>query len=66
MAECSWGEGIAVKPDGVHELDPHIYEVAEIHTGVIVAIRRCINCGKQSTAWMQDTEENRAWLESLQ
>lgn len=49
--KCSFGAGIAIRPDGVHELDPCVYELAERHTNVTVEIWRCKNCGDISVEW---------------
>lgn len=55
---CSF-EGVAIKPDGVHELDPCVYEDIEMYTNVTVVISRCKKCGRIELSWLRqdDTEE---------
>ena len=57
--KCSFPEGIEIRPDGVHALDPCIYEVVEVHKNVTVEVRRCKNCGHTDIAWyrQEDTED---------
>jgi hypothetical protein len=57
--KCSFGEGITVKPDGINELDPCLYEDAEIHTNVTVVVKRCTKCGNIELVWhrQEDTED---------
>lgn len=57
--KCSFGDGIVIKPDGVNELDPCVYEDAEIHTNVTVVVKRCIKCGKVELVWhrQENTED---------
>ena len=56
---CSFQDGIIIKPDGVHELDPCIYETVEAYQNVSIEIRRCKNCGKIDIVWKRqgNTEE---------
>lgn len=52
MAEkCSYPEGIVIKPDGIHELDPCTYFVAEVHRNVDVHVLRCVKCGYEEIEW---------------
>ena len=39
--KCTFGDGIAVKPDGRNELDPCLYEEIETYENVTVHILRC-------------------------
>ena len=57
--KCSFGDGITIKPDGINELDPCIYEDAEIHTNVTVVVKRCTKCGNIELVWhrQEDTED---------
>ena len=59
MERCTWGDGITVKPDGVHELDPCEYEVVEAYRNVTVEVLRCRRCGHTEITWRRqsDTEE---------
>ena len=57
--KCSFGVGVTVKPDGINELDPCIYELVEVHKNVTVYIRKCPNCGNIDISWgrQEDTED---------
>lgn len=56
--KCSFGEAV-IKPDGIHEIDPCIYEDIEMYANVTVIISRCKKCGHIEVSWMrqEDTEE---------
>ena len=49
--KCQWPEGISVKPDGVHELDPCVYEEVEVVENATVIVQRCIHCGHLEVVW---------------
>ena len=59
MHKCKFPDGITIKPDGVHELDPCVYELEEIHTNVTVYVSRCPRCGAIDISWTrtEDTED---------
>ena len=59
MNKCRFPDGMSIKPDGIHELDPCIYETTEVYRNVTVEIRRCKNCGHIEIVWhrQDDTEE---------
>ena len=52
--KCSWGEGITVKPDGIHELSPHIFKEEEVIHNCTVYVSRCIYCGEISISWRRN------------
>jgi len=56
--KCSYN-GITIKPDGVHELDPCIYQDIEMYKNVTVIVSQCKNCGNISLSWLrqENTEE---------
>ena len=56
---CSHGEGVTVRPDGLHELSPHTYKLTQKLRNVTVEILTCETCGDVSIAWCRqdDTEE---------
>lgn len=58
MAKCTFGDGMTIKPDGVHELDPCLYEDIEIWHNVTVIVSRCKHCGHIELSWIKqdDTE----------
>lgn len=49
--KCSFPDGVTIKPDGVHELDPCIYEEIEKYVNVTVNVLRCKKCGHIDIAW---------------
>lgn len=49
--KCEFPEGVTIKPDGVNELDPCVYEVVEAYTNVDIQILRCKNCGHIEFEW---------------
>lgn len=56
---CRFPEGMTVKPDGIHPLDPCIYDDKEIHTNVTVYVSQCRECGHVDIKWerQEDTED---------
>lgn len=60
-SKCSFGEGIIIKPDGVNELDPCVYEDIEMYANVTVIISRCKKCGKIEVSWLR--QENTEQIE---
>lgn len=59
MKKCEFPDGITVKPDGVNELDPCVYEDVEMYTNVTIIVSRCKKCGHTEISWMrqEDTEQ---------
>ena len=51
MCKCKLPEGVVIKPDGIHELDPCVYETQEVYSNVIVEIVKCKKCGHVSVMW---------------
>ena len=51
MCKCKWPNDIVIKPDGVNELDPCIYQTVEAYANVIVEIQRCKKCGHTEVVW---------------
>ena len=56
MCKCKFPDGIIIKPDGIHELDPCVYEDIEIHTSCMVAVSRCKNCGHIEISWTKNDD----------
>lgn len=58
MSKCEHPGGIIIKPDGVNELDPCVYEDIEKYKNVTVIVSRCIYCGHIEISWVrqEDTE----------
>ena len=59
MKRCPFCNGITVKPDGVNDLDPCLYELKEIHRSVDVEVHQCQVCGHAEILWRRraDTED---------
>ena len=57
--KCEFPEGVVIKPDGVNELDPCVYEEIEVYKNVTVHVLRCKKCGHIELQWdrQEDTEE---------
>ena len=57
--KCECPEGITIKPDGIHSLDPCVYKEMERFSNVTVSISKCIYCGHVEVSWFrqEDTEE---------
>ena len=51
MCRCSYPEGMMIKPDGINELDPCLYETTNIFTNCIVEVSKCVRCGNVSVTW---------------
>ena len=58
MSKCEHPGSIIIKPDGVNELDPCVYEDVEKYKNVTVIVSRCIYCGHIEISWVrqEDTE----------
>lgn len=57
--KCSFGDGMVIKPDGINELDPCIYEDIAMYANVTVVVSRCKKCGHIEISWIRqdNTEE---------
>ena len=58
MCKCSFN-GVSIRPDGIHELDPCVYEDIEKYANVTIIISRCKKCGNIEMSWIRqdNTEE---------
>ena len=45
MHKCEFPNGMVIKPDGVNELDPCIYEVVEKYANVTIEVLKCKTVG---------------------
>lgn len=50
-------EGLEIRPDGIHPLDPCVYEIVEEHPNVTVEVLRCRKCKHQEISWYRPKEE---------
>ncbi len=51
MNKCKFPDGVTIKPDGINELDPCVYETKEVYANVIVEVCKCKKCGHVSVMW---------------
>ncbi len=56
MEKCKYPEGITIKPDGIHDLDPCVYEDIEKYANVTVVVSRCKICGHIEISWMRQDD----------
>ncbi len=56
---CGKCDGVTIKPDGVHELVPHRFVLAEKYKNVTVEILRCEECGEVSIGWYRQENTER-------
>lgn len=59
MHRCNFGEGVVIKPDGVNELDPCLYEDIAVYKNVTVTISKCKRCGKIDVSWHRQPDTER-------
>lgn len=52
--KCRWPDGMDVKPDGVHSLDPCVYETVEVVENATVYVNRCSRCGHYEILWKRN------------
>lgn len=59
MCDCSWPDGVDVRPDGIHSLEPCRYQLSQKLRNVTIEILKCPKCGKISIGWYRqlDTED---------
>ena len=59
MCKCTLPKGLVIKPDGVHELAPGLFETEQVLTNCTVEVLRCKHCGKYELSWYRTaaTEE---------
>lgn len=64
MKKCKFPEGLTIKPDGIHELDPCVYEEIQRYENATVIISRCKNCGHIDISWLR--QENTREVEDYE
>lgn len=59
MCKCTLPKGLVIKPDGVHELVPGLFETEQVLTNCTVEVLRCKHCGEYELSWYRTaaTEE---------
>lgn len=53
--KCSFGN-VTIKPNGIDELDPCIYQVIEEYENVTVSVLQCKNCGHVEIVWRRQDD----------
>ena len=66
MCKCKWPDGVVIKPDGINELDPCIYQCVEAYANVIVEVLRCRKCGHQEISWRRTPDTIQLDVEELE
>lgn len=61
MCKCSFPDGITIKPDGINELDPCIYEEVEVHHNVTVRVLKCRKCDHIELEWERGDSDDRCF-----
>jgi len=56
ISKCSFGDGVKILPDGVHELDPCAYKTVEEHKNVTVRVLKCKRCGHIEIEWERQND----------
>lgn len=51
--KCSFGL-ISIRPDGINELDPCLYEEIQVIPHCTVRILKCIKCGHEEIEWERE------------
>lgn len=62
MHKCKFPDGVVIKPDGINELDPCVYILAEEYKNVTVQVHKCAVCGAIDISWLrQDNTEEKIY-----
>ena len=56
MGKCSYPDGMTIRPDGINELDPCIYEDIEVYKNATVIVSKCKKCGHIEITWKRQPE----------
>jgi hypothetical protein len=57
MERCKHPDGVTIKPDGIHELDPCVYEEEMVVPNVTVRVLRCVKCGHVEIEWERGEDD---------
>lgn len=63
--KCRMPEGVSIKPDGVHELDPCIYRTKQIHRNATVIVSQCEKCGHIDISWKRQDDTESEYVEEF-
>lgn len=64
--KCEFKDGVSIKPDGINELDPCVYETIEFYTNVNVEIIKCKYCGNIDIRWYRTENTEQIDIEDLE
>lgn len=53
--KCEFPDGMVIKPDGINELDPCMYEEVERWGNATVIVLKCAKCGHTEVTWKKQT-----------
>ena len=54
--KCSFGDGVVIKPDGMNELDPCVYQEIERYANVTISVLKCKQCGHIELCWYKQDD----------
>lgn len=60
FCKCSMPDGLVIKPDGVNELDPCLYQTEEVYTNCTVEVSRCQKCGSYNINWYRTAAQKKS------
>ena len=66
VKKCSLPDGLDIKPDGEHSIDPCTYETKEIHKNVTVIVSQCANCGHIDISWVSQENSEHEIISELE
>lgn len=66
MPKCQFPDGVTIKPDGINELDPCIYDLMEEHRNVTIRVYRCPKCGSIDISWEKQDDTESTIFEELE
>ena len=64
--KCQFPDGITIKPDGVNDLDPCVYNLMEEHRNVTVRVYQCPKCGSVDISWVKQDDTESTIFEELE
>lgn len=65
MKKCCYPNGMTIKPDGINELDPCLYEDIGTYKNVTIMISKCKNCGHVEISWKRQSNTEEVKNENL-
>ena len=63
MDKCTLPDGMDIRPDGEHSIDPCCYKLKEIHRNVTVMVSECPNCGSIDVSWERQEDTDSEYME---